>query len=237
MNASPSTLQKSAPRNAARAAELNAHLPLVWKVARQVARRLPSSVDVEELVGAGTVGLIDALDKYEVARCDRFAGYAEIRIRGAILDQLREMDWMPRSARNKRKQLDAAQSQLANKLGRSADVSEVAEVLGVSSETVQKMRRDVISAERAKDVDVDAGDVGVSALASPFERLADREQGARLAAAISALPERHQQVLSLYYVEDLKLREIGELLGVTESRVCQVLKDVVARLRGAVIDD
>lgn len=235
MNITAAPAAKSAA--AARNAEVAAHLPLVWKVARQVARRLPASIDVAELVGAGTVGLIDALDRYEVARCDRFAGYAEIRIRGAILDQLREMDWMPRSARNKAKRLSATSSALSQKLGRAPDASEIGEALGVDAAAVEKMRRDVLSAERAKDVDVDAGDVAVSAVASPFERIADREQGARLAAAIAALPERHQQVLSLYYVEDLKLREIGDLLGVTESRVCQVLKDVVARLRTAVIDD
>jgi len=225
------------PTTARSHAAMNAHLPLVWKVARQVARRLPSSVDVAELVGAGTIGLMDAMDRYEVQRCDRFSAYAEIRIRGAILDQLREMDWMPRAARNKRKRLEATQTSLQHKLGRAPDVSEIATALDTTIDGIEKMRSDVHAAELAKDVDVDNGDVAIDRRASPLESLADREQRARLTVAIIALPERHQQILSLYYVEDLKLREIGELLGVTESRICQVLKDVVVRLRTAVIDD
>jgi RNA polymerase sigma factor for flagellar operon FliA len=235
--ATTTSTQTPAQLARARQAALSAQLPLVWKVARQIARRLPSSVDVAELVGAGTIGLMDAMERYEVQRCDRFGAYAEIRIRGAILDQLREMDWMPRAARTKRKRLESTASTLQHKLGRAPDASELAEALGTSVEGMEKMRRDVHAAERAKDVDVESGDVAVDGKASPLDNIADREQRVRLTAAIAALPERHQQVLSLYYIKDLKLREVGDLLGVTESRVCQVLKDVVARLRTAVIDD
>ena len=228
--ATPATL--STPKlNPASAGE---HLPLVWRVARQIARRLPANVDVAELVGAGTVGLIDAMNRYEVQRCDRFEGYAEIRIRGAILDQLREMDWMPRSARTKRKRLDATQAQLHNKLGRAPDADEVAKALGTTLAGVDRMRRDVQQADLVRNVDADGvvdGGVG------PLGVLESRALRARLVVAIGALPVRHQQILSLYYVDDLKLREIGALLSVTESRVCQVVRDIVVRLRAAIIDD
>jgi RNA polymerase sigma factor for flagellar operon FliA len=147
------------------------------------------------------------------------------------------MDWMPRAARNKRKRLEVTQSSLHHKLGRAPDVAEVAAALDTTIDGIEKMRREVHAAELAKDVNVDDGDVAVDRHLSPLERLAHQEQRARLTAAIQALPQRHQQILSLYYVEDLKLREIGTLLGVTESRVCQVLKDVVSRLRLAEIDD
>lgn len=217
-------------------AEVEAWLPLVWKVARQVARRLPASVDVTDLVGAGTIGLMDATTRFDAAVCDRFGAYAEIRIRGAILDQLREMDFMPRAARNKRKRLDSTQHTLSTKLGRAADVGEVAEALGITVEGVEKMRKDVHSAELARDVDVHNGDIATDGKPSAQSTLEDKEIKARLAAAIGALPERHQQVLSLYYVEDLKLKEIGGLLDVTESRVCQILKDTVARLKASVTD-
>ena len=210
------------------------HLPLVWRVARQVARRLPASIDVAELVGAGTVGLIDAMSRYEVQRCDRFVAYAEIRVRGAILDQLREMDWMPRAARTKRKRLDATQASLQGKLGRAPDVAEVADALGTTIDGVERMRREVHQADIARDVDADTV---ADRRAGPERALEHRELRSRLIQAIGALPERHQQILSLYYVDDLKLREIGALLAVTESRVCQVLKDIVVRLRAAVTDD
>ncbi len=214
--------------------DVSEHLPLVWRVARQIARRLPASVNVAELVGAGTVGLIDAMSRYDLHRCDRFVAYAEIRVRGAILDQLREMDWMPRSARTKRKQLDATQSALQSKLRRAPDVAEVARALGTSIDGFERMRREVHQADIVRDVDAETV---ADSRVGPDRALEHRELRARLIAAIGALPERHQQILSLYYVDDLKLREIGELLGITESRVCQVRHDIIVRLRAAVTDD
>ena len=217
--------------------DVEAHLPLVWRVARQMARRLPSTISAEDLVGAGTLGLIGALSRYESARCDRFSAYAEFRIRGAILDQLREMDWMPRSLRTKRKRLDAANARLVQTLGRAPDTCELANALGTTSDAVERIRRDVEAADvvcaDAVNADVIVDDNG----ATPGSLLEDRELRARLARALDLLPERQQQVVRMYYVDQMRLREIGALLNVTESRVCQILREAVARLRAELTDD
>jgi RNA polymerase sigma factor for flagellar operon FliA len=228
-------LQPVPARRKRRVEPLEEYLPLVWKVARQVARRLPAHVDVAELVGAGTIGLVSAMERYDPALCDRFAGYAEIRIRGAILDQLREMDWMSRSARTKRKRLDSTCAQLQNNLGRSPDASEIAGAMGLSTDQVERMRRDVISADVQRGVDLESSAVADDD-SMPGTSLEHRELRARLQVAIEALPPRHQELLGLYYVEQLKLREIGEIFGVTESRVCQIHSQVIARLRESILD-
>jgi len=215
-------------------AEVAAWLPLVWKVARTVARRLPSHIEVEELIGAGTMGLIDALGRYDAARCDRFAGYAEIRIRGAILDQLREMDWMPRTARRAARRLDETTARVGHQLGATPAAADVADALGVSVADYERMRRVVHQASVVHDVDLDQAEDGRKGAESA---VIDREQLDRVAAAIAELPARQQQLLSLYYVEGLKLKEIGSIVGVTESRVCQLLRGVVATLRSVVTDD
>lgn len=210
------------------------HLPLVWKVARQVARRIPAHIDVNELVGAGTLGLAAALERYDASRCDRFAGYAEIRIRGAILDQLREMDSMPRWARTKRKRIDAETNRLQNALGRVPDSSELASALGMTPVQMDQMRVDVDRADVRVGVEFDDC---TSSVQGPEVALERRELRTRLAAAIEKLSPRQQQLLGLYYVDRLKLRELGEIFGVTESRVCQLHAQVVAHLRAAVLDD
>ena len=209
------------------------YLPLVRKVAERMARRLPPVVDVSDLIGAGTLGLLDAVQKYDPARCDRFAAYAEIRIRGAILDQLRTMDWMPRSVRFKGTRLDRALTKLSQALGRKPESAEMAAYLGMSDaayeQTCVDARGGVFSTE-------DLGDEGSATLADerpePHTQVAGKELRARLSRALTRLPERERQVLSLYYVEELKLKEIGEVFGVTESRVCQLHSQAVARLRG-----
>jgi RNA polymerase sigma factor for flagellar operon FliA len=210
------------------------HLYLVRKVAERMARRLPPVVDINDLIGAGTLGLIDAADKYDPARCDRFAGYAEIRIRGAILDELRTMDWVPRSVRNKGHRLSDALATLSQSLGRAPDESEMAEYLGVSAKTYDDMCRDVrnIAIVSAEDL---TGE-GMARFADeletqPHHEVDAKEMRERVASAVAKLPERERQVLSLYYVEELRLKEIGEIFGVTESRVCQIHTQAVARLR------
>lgn len=215
-------------------ATVEAWLPLVRRVARTVARRLPSHIDAEELVGAGTVGLIEALGRYDAARCDRFAGYAEIRIRGAMLDQLREMDWMPRAARRASRRLDDATSKVGHQLGAAPAAGDIAAALGVSVEDYERLRREVYQASVVHDVDLDqARDRRGNAEAA----IEERQLRERLTAAIAGLSTRQQQLLSLYYVDGLKLREIGDIFGVTESRVCQLLRGVVEALRSVITDD
>ena len=187
-----------------------------------------------DLVSAGTLGLLDAVAKYNPARCDRFSAYAEIRIRGAILDELRAMDWVPRSVRHKGHRLDDALNRLSQQLGRVPEGDEVARYLGVSNETYQQICRDVRTTGVVSAEDGD-GD-GLARFAAESRREPDAEvehkqMRARLAQALTDLPERERQVLSLYYVEELKLKEIGEIFGVTESRVCQIHAAAVLRLR------
>jgi RNA polymerase sigma factor for flagellar operon FliA len=207
-----------------------AHLALVWRVARQVARRLPSSVGVEELVGAGTMGLMGALSRYEETRSGQFSSYAEIRIRGAILDQLREMDWMPRSVRSKRKQLDAVRLSLQQNLGRPPNLDEIADALGIAREAAEHLRT------LTEDIDLIAFEADheppdEALFSQPGFLLEERELRRRVAGALAALPARFQEVVRLYYVEQKRQREIGEMLGVSESRVCQILREAVCRLR------
>lgn len=222
-------------------AEMNAHLPLVWKVARQVARRLPSSVDVAELVGAGTIGLMDAMDRYEVQRCDRFSAYAEIRIRGAMVDELRSLDWVPRSVRQKGSNIDTVQRELQGRLGRPATPVEVATEMGLSLEEYHLL------ADKARAVSVVSyEDLGAGAAEekrdfldgiadpeamSPEDTSEQTSEHDLMMQAIQELPERHRVVLTLYYFEDMNLKEIGTLLGVTESRISQIHSSAVAQLR------
>jgi len=207
-----------------------AYLPFVRKVARRVASRLPSSVEVDELVSAGTVGLMEALGRYDARGGRSFETYAEFRIKGAIFDDLRRVDPVKRSTRAVQARLAQAEGKLAQKLGRAPERDELAvalkvDVAEVDAQLHRAQRGEVFLSERIQIVD---------------ERQADPEaqvvQKARISAmkeAVSALNARQQTVLSLYYVEDLSQQEIGGILGVTESRVCQILSQLRRKLHGA----
>lgn len=207
------------------------HLDLVRRVAIRMARRLPKVVDLGDLLGAGALGLLDAVEKYDPARCDNFPAYAEIRIRGAILDALRAMDWVPRSTRHKGHRLDHAMASLQQSLGRAPDDDEMAEQLGVTRKAYDTMRREVhdFSVVSAEDL---GPSTSLKAVEAPADSLIEMEEMRdQLAGAIARLPDKERQVLSLYYLEELKLREIGEIFGVTESRICQIHAQAVGRLR------
>lgn len=205
-------------------------MPLVHEVAAQVARRLPSHVALDDLVGAGLLGLAGALTRFDPERAETFKGYAEFRIRGEMMDELRRRDIMSREARIESKKLQRTMHQLSGELGRDANDDEVAGRLGVSLEDYRGVQVRLASARMvsADDLELASEQPGVEA------ELTQHETRARLAEAIEELPERQRQVLWLYYYEELPLRDIADLLSVSPSRVCQIRSEAVERLRAAV---
>lgn len=214
---------------------LEQHLPLVRRQALSLQVKLPASVELDDLIQAGTIGLLDALKRYDAAQGASFATFASQRIRGAMLDELRSRDWVPRSVRRNARALDEAMRRLEQRLGRPPEERELATVLGISLEEYRQLLLDASGSqlvaldEMAQD-EIDAR--SDAHLPSPFAELADGRDRERLIHAIEALPEREKLLLALYYQEDLNLKEIGAVLGVSESRVCQLHSQAVARLRG-----
>jgi len=224
----------------AREALVLRHGALVHREARRLYRHDGSALEVADLVSAGMTGLIEAVDSFEPSRGLAFSTYAVPRIRGAIIDQLRRWDALPRSARGRERALRAARETLASSLGRRPTEKELAEHLEVDGDTVARWRRDAATAVRIsyERPSTTAGEEGCSLRevlpleqTSASDDLAREEEAALLREAVSRLPERDRQVLALYYYEGLTLREIGELLGVTESRVSQIRTAILAELR------
>ncbi len=211
-------------------APIEEYVPLVRKVATRIARRLPSHIRFEDLVGAGILGLMQAADRYDAAKVNKsFEQFAEFRIKGAIYDELRRRDLMSRDARSEAKRLEKSVQSLTSRLGRAPSDDEIAEVEGVDVAALREMFAKlipvtVVSTDEATSWDVEAGP-------SPYEAVERDEMRVRLATAIKKLSERQQNVLSLYYMEELTLKQIGELLEVSESRVCQVIGEITVRLR------
>jgi RNA polymerase sigma factor FliA len=219
------------------------YAPLVKYVASRVATGLPSSVDQSDLVSYGMFGLIDALEKFEPGRGNKFETYAIPRIKGAIIDELRAMDWVPRSIRFKARELEKAQADLEAMLKRQPSEKELAERLGVSRRELHDMVAQIsfVSVLALDEVVSSGSDRGeqvslIDTLADkgidPTWGLESQETRGLLAAAINSLSEREKIVVTLYYFEGLTLAEIGEILGVTESRVCQIHTKAVGGLRG-----
>ena len=211
---------------------------LVKRIAYQLMSRLPASVDVDDLIQNGMIGLLDAIGRYEDGLGAQFETYAVQRVRGAMLDGLRENDWLPRSLRRDMRRIEAAIRSLEQQNGRQPSETELADSLGVSLSEYQHMLHDarghqlVYLEDFSRDGDDDYLERHmVDQGADPLAMLEDADMRRRLVSAIEALPEREQMVMALYYDEDLNLREIGEVLGVTESRVCQLHSQAVARLR------
>ncbi|MBM7581406.1 RNA polymerase sigma factor for flagellar operon FliA [Caldicoprobacter guelmensis] len=208
---------------------------LVKRVVSRLAFASTSSLDVEDLISYGILGLIDAIERYDPSKNVKFETYATFRIKGAIMDQLRKQDWVPRSLRIKYKQLAEAVDAIEKKLGRSANDKEIAQALGVTVEEVRKTMLDVHSLAVVSLEDqlfALAGSVGVFGLEDDPERVAQANELKRhLAQAIDELPEREKLVISLYYFEELTLKEIGMALGVSESRVSQLHTRALVRLR------
>ena len=218
--------------------------PLVKRIAYHLMARLPSSVQVDDLVQNGMLGLLDAINRFEAGMGAQFETYAAQRVRGAMLDGLRENDWLPRSLRRDFRRIEVAIAQLEQEFGRAPAEKELAVALGMSLSDYQKMLQDarghqLISFEdMVEDGDEDFLERHLSDNASdPSKILEDSNLRRLLVQGIDALPERERLMMALYYEQDLNLREIGEVMGVTESRVCQLHSQAVARLRSRLFGD
>ncbi|GAA3225837.1 FliA/WhiG family RNA polymerase sigma factor [Pseudonocardia petroleophila] len=211
------------------------YTPLVRAVAHRTAAGLPSYVDLADLVQSGVFGLIDAVERFDPERCPRFESYAAQRIRGAILDELRAQDWVPRTIRGRARELDRVQQRLEARLRRAATDHELAAELGVAPRDLRSVGHHVqlVSVEA-----LDEGSGGLSELLAddaapdPMSVVQDRETSRQLSVAVAQLGERDRLVVQMYYLENRTLAEIGRHLGVTESRVCQLHTRLVGRLRG-----
>jgi RNA polymerase sigma factor for flagellar operon FliA len=223
------------------------YAPLVKYVAGRLAAGLPQTVQQEDLVSNGMFGLMDALDKFDPERQVKFETYAIPRIRGAILDELRAMDWVPRSVRFKAREVDKAQANLEARLHRAPTDQEVAKHLGMSLEDLHEVNTQIsFVSVLALEEAIGGGEQGEprtlldtladAATLDPGSGLEGQEMRGLLSAAINSLSEREKVVVTLYYFEGLTLAEIGDILGVTESRVCQIHTKSVGNLRRALDD-
>ncbi len=211
---------------------------LVKYVAGKLSIHLGSHVEFEELVSNGIFGLIDAIDKFDVDKGVRFETYAGLRIRGAIIDSLRKQDWVPRSLRQKNKQLDRVFSEYESNLGRAPTDEEVSEALELPlSQAQDLMRKSTIMSLISLDEYVEKSPEGKSDVLgkeeSPEDNIDKQELKKMLASAINNLSEKERTVVALYYYNDLTLKEISRVLGVTESRVSQIHSKAILRLRAA----
>lgn len=224
------------------------YAPLVKYVAGRMSAALPSHVDEADLISYGLLGLINAVERFDPKRRIKFETYAVTRIKGAIIDELRSMDWVPRSVRARAREIERTSVELEHKLHRAPTDEEMARALGM---TVSEFQDSITQIANSSLVALDemwsnpAGGEGMSLIdtigdsnaSDPAAAIGETETRIALADAIAGLPEREKIVVSLYYYEGLTLREIGEVLGVTESRVSQLHTKAVLRLRGRLSDD
>jgi RNA polymerase sigma factor for flagellar operon FliA len=212
------------------------HLPLVKAIAIRVHENLPVHVDLDDLVHAGVLGLFDAVKKYNPDKQVVFHSYAKHRIKGAILDSLRQLDWASRDLRRRQKHVDTVTRDLAMKLGRTPTDSEVAEEMGVDPQRWSKMLAElrnlstVSTSGNTEDERDHTQDFAATAELEPDRICARRQLQVTLARAMQGLPERYQKVVFLYYTNDMTMKEIGEVLGVNESRVSQIHKNALQKM-------
>ena len=220
------------------------HLPIVRFLARRIHERLPQHVDIEDLVSAGVVGLMDAFSKFDPAKKVQFRSYAQFRIRGAILDSLRTLDWSPRELRRKGRAVEEAIRVLTQRMGRAPGEVEIAAEMTLSLEEYQQLLGDLKGLEIGTlhmERNEDSGEEELAYIPGrpeddPLFHCLRGELENRLTEAISNLPDRERLVMTLYYYEEMTMREIGLALGVVESRISQVHASAVAHLRAALKD-
>jgi RNA polymerase sigma factor for flagellar operon FliA len=219
---------------------------MIGYIVGRIAARLPSHIDADDLRSVGVIGLMDAANKFDPERGNKFATYAEHRVKGAILDELRSMDWVSRGVRDKSRKLEQAYREVEQTLGREASGAEVASFLDIAADEFNALQRQA-SAVSISSLDAPGGeclrgngDVGTLGeitadhkAESQFAALSRGRTAGRIAAAIGTLPERERMVVTLYYYEDLSLKEVGSILGVSESRVCQIHTKATENLRAA----
>lgn len=212
------------------------HAELVKRIAYHLAGRLPPSVDVADLIQAGMLGLLEAAANYAANRGASFETYAGIRIRGAMIDALRKLDWAPRSVHRKARAVAAAMREIEKETGRDARDGEIAQRMGVGLEEYHSIVQDAASCRLASLDDAAASATAPDTSADPFREVADEGFRAALARSIETLPERERLVMSLYYSDGLNLKEIGAVLKVTESRVCQLHGQALMRLKARLVE-
>lgn len=215
--------------------------PLVKYLAIKIASRLPPNIELDDLISCGVIGLMDAIQKFDPTRDNKFKTYAEFRIRGAMLDELRSQDWVPRSVREKAKLVERAYTKLESELGRIATNDEMCKELNCTqdefydllnkSKSVSLLNIDDVATFNRGDKKLMANMMDSSNANNPFHAVSSKDLRDRIKDGIVVLPEKQRLVLSLYYYEDLNLKEIGQILDVTESRVSQLHTQALIKLR------
>ncbi len=223
-----------------RDALLRQYSPLVRRLAHHMMAKLPPSIQVDDLIQVGLIGLSEALTRFEANQGVQFETFATQRIRGAMIDELRENDWMSRGSRKSQKEIESALTRLEHKLGRSPSESEIAAELGLDLAEYQALLYKVKGTQLVYLEDMTGSGEGEDGFldrhmvdddADPMQLLRNQRLRGALVTAIKGLPEREQYIMSMYYEQDMNLKEIAAVLGVTESRVCQLHSQSIARLR------
>jgi len=216
------------------------HTPLVKRIAHHLLGRLPNTVSADDMIQAGMLGLLDAARRYDASQGASFETYATLRIRGAMIDELRRNDWAPKSVHRKARSLSAAVQAIENRTGRDARDEEIIAEMGISPSEYHKILRDSCNSKIFNFDDLGTEQDPLNSIAgndaNPLDEVENDRFRDRLVEAIASLPERERMVLSMYYDKELNLREIGQILGVSESRISQILSRSYARLRARLSD-